>query len=306
MRLGVVGAGAVGTAVALLLAEKGYEVVGFASRTPASAQRAAERLKAKAFLEPAALAREVEVLFITTPDQAIAPVAAQIAAEGGFLPGQVVVHMSGSLTSKVLEPASLQGALVVSIHPLQSCPTVERAVENLPSSVFSIEGDPRAFPLAEKIVHDLGGVFFYIDPEVKPLYHAAACVASNYLVSLVDLSRQLLKVAGMPEELFFRGIYPLIFGTLQNIREVKIPRALTGPIARGDVGTVEDHLLLMRSYAPELLALYSALGEYTTRVAEEKGTLGVKEAAHFRALFRRELEAFLEGSRATRGSYPGS
>lgn len=287
--MGIVGAGAVGTALGTLLQRRNYEIVGVASRTKASALRAAQKLKARAFDRPAALAREVEIIFITTPDQAIALVAQQIATEGGFHPGQTVIHTSGSLSSKVLQPAREEGSLALSLHPLQSCPSVERAVENLPHSVFSIEGDAEAFPVGERIVCALEGSFFYISAEAKPLYHAAACVASNYLVSLVDLSQQLFRKAGMPEELFAQGIFPLIFGTLQNIREIRIPQALTGPIARGDVATIEEHLCQMQKKASALLSLYSTLGNYTVQIAEAKGTLGKEEAASLRTLFQQYL-----------------
>jgi len=144
----------------------------------------------------------------------------------------------------------------------------------LPDSVFSIEGNETAFPLAERLVQDLGGVFFYIDPEVKLLYHAAACVASNYLVSLVDLSQRFLSRAGMPDELLIKGIMPLIQGTLRNVAEIGIPRALTGPISRGDVGTVAEQVQVIAQELPQLLDLYNILGQHTVSLAEAKGTIG--------------------------------
>ncbi|MGB9860400.1 MAG: Rossmann-like and DUF2520 domain-containing protein [Moorellaceae bacterium] len=285
MKVGIIGAGSVGTGMGLLLKERGYTLVGVSSRTYSSAEKAAARLNCPAWKEPEEVARRAEVVFVTTSDQAVAAVAHQVAAKGGFRPGQTVIHMSGSLTSEVLNPARRHGAWALSLHPLQSCADADRAVANLPGSVFSIEGDREAYPLAERLVKDLGGEFFYIRPEDKALYHAAACVASNYLVSLVDLSYQLMAAAGMNPQMAAKALAPLIEGTWKNIREKGILAALTGPISRGDVSTVGGHLKAMREKTPHLLDIYSALGRRTVEVARRKGTLGEREAAAFLRLF---------------------
>lgn len=275
MRIAIIGAGAVGTAVAVLLKEKGYHVAGVASRTLASAQRLAERVGgAPCFATAEEAARQAEVIFITTNDTAIAEVTAQIARKDGFRPGQAVIHLSGSLSSDVLQPAAEKGAITLSIHPLQSVPSPEAGIQGLPRAVYSIEGDRRGYELAEKIIAGLGShSFFHIDSEAKPLYHAAACVASNYLVTLLDLSQQLLTASGMPANLLFPALLPLIQGTLHNIGDMGIPAALTGPIARGDVATVQEHLEVMQEQAPELVELYVGLARRTVDLAQAKGTL---------------------------------
>ncbi|BCV20096.1 Rossmann-like and DUF2520 domain-containing protein [Moorella sp. Hama-1] len=279
MRVGIIGAGPVGTGMGILLSRRGYTITGVASRTRASAERAARRLDCPAFTEPAALARLVEVVFITTTDRAIGPVTLAIARQGGFHPGQTVIHMSGSLTTAVLEPAREAGARVLSLHPLQSCADADRAVTNLPGSVFSLEGDEEALTLGRKLVNDLGGEYFIIKPETKPLYHAAACVASNYLVSLVDLSYRLMQAAGMEPAMVARALAPLIEGTWGNIKEKGTPLALTGPIARGDGETLTDHLRSLAIKAPELDEIYRALGRYTIEVAVRKGSIDARQAA---------------------------
>lgn len=279
MRVGIIGAGAVGTGMGLLLSRRGYTITGVASRTLASAERAAARLNCPVFADPETVARRSEVVFITTTDRAIGPVAAAIAARGGFRSGQTVIHMSGSLTSAVLDPARQAGALALALHPLQSCADADRAVANLPGSVFSLEGDREALPLGERLVNDLGGEYFIISPEAKPLYHAAACVASNYLVSLVDLSYRLMQAAGMTPAMAARALAPLIEGTWGNIKEKGVPWALTGPIARGDAATIAGHLQAMAARAPELEEIYRALGRYTIGVAGRKGSLDARGAA---------------------------
>jgi len=285
MQVSVIGAGAVGTGMGILLSQRGYTIAGVASRTLVSAQRAAARLGCPAFEQPEEAARRADIVFITTSDQAIGEVATDVAARGGFRTGQTVIHMSGSLTAAVLAPAQQAGARALSLHPLQSCADADRAVANLPGSVFSLEGDREALPLGKCLVTDLGGEYFVIGPEAKPLYHAAACVASNYLVSLVDLSRRLMQAAGMEAEMAAHALDPLIKGTLENINNKGIPGALTGPIARGDFSTVRDHLRAMAVAAPHLEETYRALGRHTAGVAGRKGSIDARKVALFAEIF---------------------
>lgn len=285
MEVGIVGAGVVGTALGLMLQEQGHRVAGVACRTGESALKAAGRLDAPA-LTPWEVARCAELVLITTKDNAIKSVTEEIARQGGFRPGQVVVHTSGSLTTDALEAAGREGCHLVSLHPLQSCATVEMAVENIPGSVFSIQGDEEGTKVALKLVEQLGGHPVCITREAKPLYHAAACVASNYLVSLVHLSTELLKAAGLPPEINFQALLPLIQGTLKNIAAVGTPGALTGPIARGDLDTIEEHLAVMRQEVPQLLDQYRELGTFTADLAALKGSLDKFSALKLKTLFQ--------------------
>ncbi|MDN5345184.1 MAG: hypothetical protein PWQ18_1298 [Clostridia bacterium] len=300
MRVGIIGAGAVGTGMGILLRQRGYNIVGVASRTMASARRAAARLACPAFARPEEVARLAEVVFLTTGDQAIEPVAAALAARGGFHAGQTVIHMSGSLTSAILDPARRAGALALSLHPLQSCADADRAVANLPGSVFSLEGDDEALALGKRLVTELGGEYFLISPAAKPLYHAAACVASNYLVSIVDLSRRLMQAAGMEPGMAARALAPLIEGTLANINDKGIPQALTGPIARGDFATIKDHLEAIDATVPELGAIYRLLGRYTAVLAGRKGSIDASKVARFERLLAAGWEGASKSTEAGR------
>ena len=247
--------------------------------TPASTARAADLLGTVGFARAEELAREAEVLFVTVKDELIGRVAEEIADAKGFHAGQVVIHTSGSQPAGVLAPAKKFGAHTLSLHPLQSCPTPEQGRVNLPQAVFSLEGDKEAYPVGEEIVRDIGARLFYIDAAAKPLYHAAACVASNYLVALMHLAQALMTAAGLPPEMFPQALYPLIRGTLENIAKLGIPEALTGPISRGDVGTVEEHIRSMKEKLPDLEPLYSLLGVYTLMLAMRKGSISTGEAA---------------------------
>jgi len=280
LKIGFIGAGKVGSAMARLLRKAGYDVAGVASRTSESAQELAKWLNCPV-LSKGEVAGRSDVLFLTTPDDAIATIAAELAEEGAFHPGQVVLHMSGAHTSQVLKPAAQAGAITLSVHPIQSFASVEQALALIPGTYFSIEGDVQGYEVAIKMVDKLRGKYFLLDSEAKVLYHAAACVACNYMVGLLDTALNLLAQAGVPEELRLPAFLPLVTGTLENIKNLGIPKALTGPISRGDRGTIEKHLNAM-SGPP--LDVYRTLGLVTVDVALNKGTINEEQAQALRSL----------------------
>ena len=284
MEIGFVGAGKVGSALAILLQRAGYRIAGVASRTGESANKLATRLNCPV-LSKEDVAKRSEVLFITTSDDAIASVAQEIAEKDGFRSEQIVLHMSGAHTAHLLEPAAEKGAINISVHPIQSFASVEQAITLIPGTYFSIEGDTRGYSFAQEMVEKLGGKHFKLDSNSKVLYHAAASVASNYLVGLLKTALDLLAAAGVPEEVRLPAFLPLVEGTLENIKKLGIPQALTGPISRGDLGTLEKHLDAMKEL-PELLRVYRTLGLVTVDAALKKGTINEKQATAIRSLLK--------------------
>lgn len=284
--IAVIGAGKVGSALAILLHNKGYRISGVASRTFDSAAKLAARLNCPVFDDCVQAAREADLVLVTTPDREISPVSARIASGGGYRPGQVVAHTSGAHPSGELYGAREAGALALSIHPLQSFAEVEGAMENLPGSYFALEGDEDAVKMGEKIVCDLKGKSFVIEARDKPLYHAAACVASNYLVSVLHLATGLYQNFGLSREQAFEALFPLIRGTVENIRRSGPVQALTGPVARGDVPTVEGHLQAMKNISVQEKELYKQLGSYTVMVALEKGTIDSTQGKVLQNIFK--------------------
>jgi len=275
----IIGCGIVGTALGKLLARAGYRLTGVATRSLETAAPAAKAIGAAQFSDsPWVVSKGSQVVIITTPDDVIQETCKAIAEHEGVEEGALVIHCSGALSSQILSSVKDQGAVVATLHPLQSFASVDQAERLVPGSFCAIEGDEEALPTLRQIVGDLGGVLMEITREGKTLYHAAAVAASNYLVTLVHLALELNRSAGMSPEVSFKALEPLIKGTLSNIGAKGIPEALTGPIARGDVETVAAHVEAMEERAPELLALYRALGHYTVGLAKEKGTLS-KEGA---------------------------
>ncbi|MEW6424378.1 MAG: DUF2520 domain-containing protein [Bacillota bacterium] len=283
--LAIVGAGKVGSALAILLQRKGYPVAGVASRSLRSAEKLAAALGCPAYDKAWELTRRAELIFVTTPDREIARTAKNIAGQGGFGPGQVVAHTSGAHAAHELQGVKEAGALAVSIHPLQSFADVEGAMKNLPGSYFALEGDEKALSLARRIVSDLQGKAFIIEAKDKPLYHAAACIASNYLVSLMHFATGLYRHFGLSREEAFQALFPLVQGTVNNIHRAGPVRALTGPVSRGDGTTIRDHLPALKQVGEEELNLYRALGLYTVRVALEKGSIDERQGAELRQIF---------------------
>lgn len=288
-KIGIIGAGVVGTAVGVVLFDKGYEITGVHDLESESTKQLVGRIGCAAHTSPQEVSRSADILFITTCDTAIADVVNSLADSKAFYSGQVIMHMSGAQSSEVLDRAKEFGSKIVSVHPLQSFANVDRAIENLPGSIFSIEGDKDAYDTAVSIVEDLKGEYFFIDREAKPLYHAGACVVSNYLVTLIDFGVKLLESTGIPRHAATKALMPLINGTVNNVEKIGIPKALTGPIARGDFSTILKHLTCLEEMAPELMKLYSWLGFYTAKIAMEKGTISTEGMEEFQKVFIREL-----------------
>ncbi|MEW6418969.1 MAG: DUF2520 domain-containing protein [Nitrospirota bacterium] len=285
-RIAIIGAGVVGTAIGYLLKNAGYSVAGVASRTLRSAKRAREFIGAgEASTDLKSVAKKADIVFITTSDDAIGDVCTRMASEGAFNPESIVFHTCGALSSGILSPARDIGAYVASFHPLQSLASVNEAVKNLIGSYFCIEGDEVALEAARKIIAVLKGKEIELKVNKKPLYHAGASVASNFLVATVGFGLELFEAAGINGQVALKALMPLIKGTVKNIENLGIPSALTGPISRGDTGVVEDHLRVISKERPELLRLYAELGRQTVKVALEKGTLKRLDAERIISLF---------------------
>lgn len=272
--IGFIGAGKVGTALASLLHTRGVDVRSVSGRSMASSRRMAHtaHLEPSAASSRAATVAHGAIVFLTVPDDAIGPLCRDIAQEGMWRPGQGVVHCSGALPSDVLQPAADMGALVASFHPLQTFANLEAALEHLPGSTFALEGDAALVEQLDLLVRALGGVALRLTSTEKALYHAAAVIASNYTVTLAALSSDLLVRQGIAPDAAtaLRYLLPLLRGTVDNLAALGLPAALTGPISRGDAGTVARHLRALDSIAPDLAQVYRDLGRSTLPLARQK------------------------------------
>ena len=207
-------------------------------------------------------------VFLTVPDDVLPEMAHTLAGQGQAPDGCAAFHCSGALSVEVLAPLHARGYHVGSIHPLQALAHPITGAERLHGSWFAISGEPEALGVARRLIAELDGETLSIPVNRRPLYHAAAVVASNYLPVLTAAAARLLVLAGADQDDAVKALLPLMRGTLDNIGELGLASALTGPIARGDVETVRLHL---RSLPEREGRLHREMGLEAVELAEARG-----------------------------------
>lgn len=276
---GIIGGGAVGSALGLALYRVGWPIQAVASRDGARRERlAALSGGARAFSEPQALIEEVELILVAVPDDAIAPLARSVR----MYSGQAMVHTSGALGAEVLAPAMAAGTQVGGFHPLVAFADTERAVAALHGATVAVEGDDQLVALLAEMAGAIGAHAVRLAPGTKSAYHAAAVLAAGGFVALLDAIAELGRVAGLDEAGSLAIYGPLIEGTLGNARSLGIGASLTGPMTRGDVGTLTSHLQAMAAHAPAALELYVAAARREIDLAIGRGVLAPEVASAMR------------------------
>lgn len=264
--VGIIGAGRVGTALGVAFIRAGYKLVGVSARSTAARQRAARLLPDTALLDSGKLAKRSGILLLAVSDDAIAAVAGALVAGGGLRPGQYVLHASGASGLAVLQAAADAGAVPLAIHPAMTFPGLDTDPDQLPGLAYAITCQPSERPQAEALVHDLGGVPVWVPDEHRTLYHAALVLAANNLVTLVATAMEALTAAGVDDPGLI--LAPLVRASLENALRLG-DQALTGPVRRADVGTIDRHISTLREHSPELVASYVQFGLATARRAKK-------------------------------------
>ena len=264
----------------MLAARAGWNVQAVAGRSREAAQEAAARIgPAVRVCTPAEAAASAKLILLTVSDDAIEETASRLADQGAFARGAVVAHCSGALSSHALLPAAMAATCPLgSMHPLQTFPTVDTALAKLPGTYFFCEGDDAAVAVLEQLARDIGGKPVRIAPEAKTLYHAAAVIACNYLVSLLDAALTIEEAAGISRSTARAALGPLVRATVENALSMGPVEALTGPIARGDAGTIQRHIEALGELPAQFRILYAALGGYTVELAVRKGSIDTSTA----------------------------
>jgi predicted short-subunit dehydrogenase-like oxidoreductase (DUF2520 family) len=279
MRIGIAGTGRVGCSLALALAEKGVRTDVYSRRPEAAAGIFSGKGVALQGNIPG-LVEKSDVIFVTVPDSEIAPFSAHIAGLcGGGAAGKIFLHCSGALTSAALKELEALGAATGSLHPIQTFPDRESSWKAAYGIYFGFEGSDGAMPAACETVRLLDGRLLLIAPEAKPLYHAAACMLSNYMTALSHAAGALLERAGIPQDAGMKAFGPLLRSTADNIIAAGSAKALTGPISRGDTATVLGHLAAIGADDSGTDELYRVLGRLTVRLARLKGSIDDVQAA---------------------------
>ncbi len=268
--IGIVGAGAVGTALGVALSRAGWPISAVASRDPARRARFSQLVGGtRAFADATAILDEVELIILAVPDDALAPLAASLRLYGG----QALVHTSGALGAEVLLPAMAAGTQIGSFHPLVAFADTERAVAAFHGATVAVEGDDQLVAMLAEMAEAIGATAVRLAPGSKSAYHAAAVLAAGGFDALLDAIAELGRVAGLDEAGSLAIYGPLIEQTLGNARALGIRAALTGPIVRGDVGTLRAHLASLAEHAPGVLDLYRAAAQREIVLAEARGAL---------------------------------
>lgn len=270
LTVGVVGAGRVGSVLGAALARAGHRVTGTYAVSEASRARAAELLPGVPVKDVAAVVAGAELVLLAVPDDALGHLVAGLAATGVWQAGQIVVHTSGRHGVGILDPARAQHVLPLALHPAMTFTGTAMDLDRLVDCAFGVTADDALRPLAEALVLEMGGEPVWIAETDRTAYHLALAHGANHLVTLTSEAMQILASAGVEDPQ--RVLGPLMRAALDNALRLG-DAALTGPVARGDVGTVEDHLRELDRLSPEIRRTYVAMARATALRALDSGRL---------------------------------
>ena len=268
LRVGVIGSGRVGAVLGAALRRVGHHLIGVSARTDLSRVRAEALLPGVPIRPMDEIVVDCDLLLLTVSDDALPGVVAQVAES--VHAGQYVAHTAGRYGIGVLEPAAQAGAIPLALHPAMTFTGTSLDLGRLEDCPFAVTAPELALPVAEALVIEMGGDPIVVGEESRLVYHAALAHGANHLVTLVAQTRELLGLAGVAEP--ERLVAPLLRAALDNaLREGDA--ALTGPIARGDAGTLAEHLEDLGEVAPEIAETYRVLARSTAQRAHDAGTL---------------------------------
>lgn len=288
-KTGIIGTGRLGKNILYYLIEKKVEISGIFNSNQKTSEKTREITGAKIFEDLEKLVKDSDIIFITTPDDIIEKTATKIAESDIGIENKIFFHCSGSLPSTILSPLKNKGAFTASLHPLQSFAGLSSSKNPFRGIIMGIEGDSEAVDEGKNLAIVLGSRPYTLKTEGKTLYHAAAVIASNYLVTLTDISLYFLEAAGIDREKGLHIITPLIKGTLENIISKGTGKALTGPVARGDSKTIESHRKNIINSIPEMENFYKIMCEHTVKTAKNSGHIGEKEAENILNVLKEKL-----------------
>jgi predicted short-subunit dehydrogenase-like oxidoreductase (DUF2520 family) len=271
LRVGVIGAGRVGSALGAALRRAGHDVVAASAVSSASLDRVERMLPGAQVLPPDEVISAVDFVLLAVPDDALRPLVAGLADTGAWREGQLVAHTSGAQGITVLDPAAARGVLALALHPVMTFAGRPEDVDRLLGATFGVTAADELRPVAESLVVEMGGEPVWVPEPARPLYHAALSIGSNHLVTLVNDALALLDGAGIADS--DKLLAPLLSASLDNALRLR-DAALTGPVARGDVATLQRHRRALSEAAPELLPSYLAMARRTAERAHRFGMLG--------------------------------
>jgi len=283
MKIGIIGAGKVGIALGHVLQNKGFAVVAVASRREESLELARNYIPGRSLYTKRVsdVVREADVIAVTTQDREIHAVAREIFRKVEKLDRKLFFHTSGAHPATELSPLEQKGAILGSLHPLQTFPDVNSGIVALPGTYIFIEGDEKAIPVLDLLASTVGFKAVRIESKNKVLYHLSAVFVCNLLTALMETGEGIVNRIGIDLVPFF----PIIETTLRNIEKKGPLLSLTGPVVRGDAGTVASHLEAIRGMEPQE-SVYRMLSLVALEMAKERKTLKPEEMAELERVLK--------------------
>ena len=288
--ISIVGAGRVGCTLARLLHSLGWRIGAVITRSAASSRSAVRAIGAGTPF--AALTRHIfdaDVILLATPDDVLPQIARELSLVAGKnCRGKIVLHTSGALDSRVLQPLARNGAATGSIHPMQTF--TGRSKPKLSGAIFAVEGHPRARRAAREIARKLGGIPVELAPNDKPAYHAAAALVAGHALALTESATKILIDLGFTRRRAIEALLPLLRQTLANYEQHGPQAAWTGPLARRDFATVEMHRRALRKYPREYQDAYAALSRLSARVLAKNSAATLQKLVRTLKISRRNAQ----------------
>ena len=278
LRIGLIGAGSVGTTLAVALFKGGHSIVSVVSRRASSARRTARRVHCRNYsVDLLSLSEHHDLILIATPEDAIKSIVRQLWRLNLRFTGTYIAHTSGVFSDEILKPLRARGATVFSLHPIQTFPknlSVEHHIRSLEGISYGFVGDRDSLTFARRLVRILGGTVLRVPKEEKILYHLACVFASNYSVALLGAVEELMR--GFSGRARLSNFKELVHSSISNALSVGSSQALTGPISRGSVETVRMHLLELGKKRKDLIPVYRTLGLLALQLASYEKRLPKK------------------------------
>ncbi len=278
--IGIIGCGRVGASIGAAWRQAGHALIGVSATSTASLERAEDMLPAVPVLDPDEITERAELVLVAVPDDEIAPLVTGLADLGRIHAGQILVHCSGRYGTDVLDAGTRLGALPIALHPSLTFTGTEVDLSRLRQATIAVTAPAPIRPVGEALVVELGAEPIDIAEADRPLYHAAITHASNHSITILAEAMELLSEAGVadPSAVLHALVDASVANTMQNG-----PKALTGPISRGDVGTIEAHLAALSEFSlsrsnPSVRNSYIALARSTAAKALAMGRITEAQA----------------------------
>ena len=281
-KISLVGAGKVGSTLSLLLKENGFEIVSIISRTKKSAKKLGKLVHCKTISTSIKdISPQTEFLLLAVPDGVLKNVADEIAATSQLNFKKIIVaHVSGVHSVEVLSSMKKKGAKVSGFHPIQTFPkniSIQQLKKNISHNiVFGIECEKKIQPIMKQLAKKMNGKSVFITSEIKPLYHLACVVSSSFSITLLKVIEEIASNFPFAEE-WKTAFSPILLSSIANALSTSPSSALTGPIPRGDVKTIEMHLNALQKFSPQLISIYKELGTKAVSIAKERGSISKEQ-----------------------------